>query len=222
MLENVTILAVDDDDMNLEMLDIMLSDSNCRILKAGNGLEAIKVLEDNPEIDTMLVDLEMPIMDGFKFIRYVRESSKWLTIPVIVISGSASEVNRTLTMGANDFVPKPFNREELRLRVMNQVRNKKAADVAKKNLKKSEVRLEQLLQSTDQGIYSIDMDGRCTFINKPGLAMLGYRLEECIGKEIYNLINHSYPDGSPFPEENCSATKALLSAQSYQNTDGVL
>lgn len=221
-MTDTTILTIDDDDMNLEMLDIMLSDSGCRILKACNGLEAIKVLEANPEIDTILVDLEMPVMDGFKFIRYVRESSKWLTIPLIVITGSASEVNRTLTMGANDFVSKPFNREELLLRVMNQVRNKKASDVAKMNLKKSEVRLEQLLQSTDQGIFSIDLTGRCTFINKPGLALLGYRLEECIGKDIHDLIHHSYPDGSPFPEEDCSAHKALLSAQSYQNTDGVL
>ncbi|MFZ4857441.1 MAG: response regulator [Desulfuromonadaceae bacterium] len=221
-MSDTTILVIDDDDMNLEMLDIMLSDSGCRILKACNGLEAIHVLEENPDIDTMLVDLEMPVMDGFEFIRFVRESPQWLTVPVIVITGSASEVNRTLMMGANEFVSKPFNREELRLRVMNQIRNKKASDADKLNLKNSEARLEQLLQSTEQGIYSVDMAGLCTFINMPGLVKLGFQLEECIGKDIHNLIHHSYPDGLPFPVENCPAHRAIMNGQSYQSTIDVL
>ncbi|MFZ4855307.1 MAG: sensor histidine kinase [Desulfuromonadaceae bacterium] len=148
-MTDTTILAIDDDDMNLEMIDIILSDTDYKILKAGNGLEAIQVLEGNPDIDTFLVDLEMPVMDGFEFITYVRQSPQWLAVPVIVITGSASEVNRTLMMGANDFVSKPFNREELRLRIMNQIRNKKESDLAEMYLRNREDRLAQERKQTE-------------------------------------------------------------------------
>lgn len=217
-----TILVVDDDDMNLEMLDLILTTADRRIIKAGDGLQAIRALEENPEVDVMLVDLEMPVMDGTKFISIIKQSMQYCEIPVIVLTGNSSEVTRVLSMGASDFIAKPYNREELQLRVMNQVRIKKASDLAKYNLRKSEARLEQLLQSTDQGIYSINMDGSCTFINKPGLTILGFKAEDCIGKNIHDLIHHSHPDGSVYPIEDCSAYKALLSSHNYRSDNEVL
>ena len=149
----------------------------------------------------MLVDLEMPVMNGYEFINHVKRSAVWREIPVIVLTGNTSEVTHTLTIGACDFISKPFNCDELQLRVMRQARNKKEADLAKKTLQKSEARSEQLLQSTDQGIYSVNMEGCCTFINKPGLNILGFQAEDCIGKNMHNLIHHTHPDGSPYPVE---------------------
>ena len=222
MVDGTVVLAIDDDNMNLEMLDVILSSADRRIIKASNGVEAIRLLDLNPDIDVILVDLEMPVLDGYKLISYVKQSLQYRLIPVIVMTGNTNEVNRTLTMGASDFIPKPFNREELQLRVMNQVRNKKLSDLAKKSLQKSEARLDQLLQSTDQGIYSVDMDGRCTFINKPGLNILGYQPEECIGKHLLDLIHHRHSGGLPDSPEDCPAHKALVNGTNYRPDDVLL
>jgi len=131
MFDEVTILAVDDDSMNLEMLEVMLSELECKIFKANNGRQAIEILESEAAIDVVLLDLEMPVMDGYETIKHIKQSFNWRDIPVIVVTAGTHEVTRTLAMGANDFIAKPYNPEELRLRVMNHVRSKKLSDLAK-------------------------------------------------------------------------------------------
>ncbi|NVN89740.1 MAG: response regulator [Desulfuromonadales bacterium] len=131
MFDNITILAADDDSMNLEMLEIMLSELGARLLKAENGQQTLDVLKTEPNIDVVLLDLEMPVMDGFETIKQIKQSFRWRDIPVIVVTAGASEVTRTLALGANDFIAKPYNPDELRLRVMNHVRTKRLSDLAK-------------------------------------------------------------------------------------------
>jgi len=131
MFDEVTILAVDDDDINLDMLEVMLTGLSCRILKASNGQQALEILEADRQIDVMLLDLEMPVMNGYETIKRVKQSFTLRDIPVIVVTAGTNEVTRTLALGANDFLAKPYNPEELRLRVMNHVRSKKLADLAK-------------------------------------------------------------------------------------------
>ncbi|MFA7405369.1 MAG: HD domain-containing phosphohydrolase [Pelobacteraceae bacterium] len=130
MFDEITVLAVDDDSMNLEMLEVMLSDLDCRLVKACNGQQALDLLETEPHIDVVLLDLEMPVMDGYETIKRIKQSFTWRDIPVIVVTAGTTEVTRTLALGANDFIGKPYNPEELRLRVMNHVRSKKLSDLA--------------------------------------------------------------------------------------------
>lgn len=127
----VKILAVDDDSMNLEMLDLMLAELGSTLVKANNGLEALALLETEQSIDVILLDLEMPVMDGYETIKRIKQHSRWQEIPVIVVTAGSSEVTRTLALGANDFIAKPYNPDELRLRVMNHVRSKKLSDMSK-------------------------------------------------------------------------------------------
>lgn len=131
MFDEVVILAVDDDNMSLKMLEIMLSESGGKFLVAGNGQQALDLLETESYIDVVLLDLEMPVMDGYETIKRIKQSDNWRDIPVIVITAGADEVTRTLALGANDFIIKPYNPEELRLRVMNHIRSKKLSDLTK-------------------------------------------------------------------------------------------
>lgn len=65
-------------------------------------------------------------------------------------------------------------------------------------------RLALLLDSTAEGIYGVDINGICTFVNQACLRMLGYkRQEDMIGKIVHALIHHTYPDGSPYPKDAC-------------------
>lgn len=164
MFDEVTILVVDDDIMNLEMLEVMLTELDCRILKAGNGAEALEILEKEPNMDVILLDLEMPVMDGYETIRRVKQSFTWRDIPMIVVTAGTGEVTRTLALGANDFIAKPYNPEELRLRVMNHVRSKKISDLAKdmNNVLEAEVvkktaALQKALNLSREAEYEISL-----------------------------------------------------------------
>lgn len=132
LLDNMTILAVDDVEMNLAMMKIMLKGmGDFDYLEARNGKEALELLENNPGIDIVLLDLEMPEMNGFEALQNMKRDEALREIPVIVITSDRTEVNTTLAMGANDFMAKPYDPEELKLRVRNQVRSKRLSELAR-------------------------------------------------------------------------------------------
>ncbi|HEY9145754.1 MAG TPA: diguanylate cyclase, partial [Thiobacillus sp.] len=70
-------------------------------------------------------------------------------------------------------------------------------------LRESEERFRLLLDSSPEAIFGVDSQGICTFVNPACLAMLGYTQEEILGKGIHALIHHTYPDGRPYPKEQC-------------------
>jgi putative two-component system response regulator len=128
----MTILAVDDVEFNLHMIRLMLGDlGDIVCLEARNGRQALEMLHRSPDIDIVLLDLEMPVMNGFETLRIMRQNDGFRDIPVIVITSDKSEVNKTLAMGANDFMAKPYDPEELKLRVLNHVRSKKLGELAR-------------------------------------------------------------------------------------------
>ncbi len=79
-----------------------------------------------------------------------------------------------------------------------------------------------ILETTDQGIYGVDRDGRCTYINESALTLLGFQREECLGRDIHELIHHSYADGTPYPRENCPMHRAKLAGTSCRIDDELL
>lgn len=70
-----------------------------------------------------------------------------------------------------------------------------------------------LLESTDEGIYGINLQGECTIINKAGAAMFGYEPEELLGRNIHETVHYSRPDGSPYPVEDCPIIRAFQMGQ---------
>jgi PAS domain S-box-containing protein len=82
-------------------------------------------------------------------------------------------------------------------------------------------RLHLILDSTDQGIFGFDLDGNCTFVNRAAVEMLGYASSDLIGKKLHTLIHHSYPDGSPFPAEDCPNYMTLQTGQGCHRDDEV-
>jgi len=130
MQESVKILAVDDVQMNLDMLELMLAGFGGVFLKALNGAEALQLLEGHADTDTILLDLEMPVMNGFELLAALKVDERYRDIPVIVVTSDKHEVLRALAHGANDFLAKPYDPEELTLRVRNHLRSKKLLDLS--------------------------------------------------------------------------------------------
>ncbi|MDP2144486.1 MAG: EAL domain-containing protein [Gallionella sp.] len=85
-----------------------------------------------------------------------------------------------------------------------QQRAEQQAEAMTQSLRESHEILQRVLDSVAEGIYGVDMKGRCTFINASGLAMLGYaEADELIGKNVHNLTHHTRVDGSPYPAQEC-------------------
>ncbi|MBC8465719.1 PAS domain S-box protein, partial [bacterium] len=94
---------------------------------------------------------------------------------------------------------------------------------AEEALRKSEDQIRLLLNSTAEGIYGIDLDGNCTFSNKSCLQLLGYeRSDQLSGKDMHQLIHHTYADGTPFPVEDCAIFKAKQTGEGTHINDEVL
>ena len=114
------ILVVDDERQIVRMLRASLQSSGYDVVSAGNGTEALEQLKSNP-VDLIITDLAMPEMNGLELTRAVRRAAQ---TPIIVLSVRDTEQMkvRALDEGANDYVTKPFNMQELLARVRVQLR----------------------------------------------------------------------------------------------------
>jgi len=108
--ESVRILFVDDDPILREFAVVNLATEHARVDTAGNGVEAMAQIELQAP-DIMLLDLEMPTMDGFEVLRRLRADDRWRDLPVIVVTGreDVDAVDRAYGAGATSFVVKPLN-----------------------------------------------------------------------------------------------------------------
>ncbi len=115
-----SMLIVDDMPLNRAMLS-QLFQQDYRIIEAANGKEAVEVIEKNPEIRVMLLDMMMPVMDGFEVLSFLQQHNACADIPVVALTqrGQDALEARVLEAGASDFVTKPFNPIVVRRRVEN-------------------------------------------------------------------------------------------------------
>ena len=117
---SATILIVDDDDMMLQMAEFILKqDSTINILTVKSGLECLRTLQSGEKIDLILLDIQMPGMDGIKVMELIQKHDYWKQIPVIFLT-AASDKNTVLKagqMGAVGYIKKPFAPEDFINRV---------------------------------------------------------------------------------------------------------
>ena len=85
----------------------------------------------------------------------------------------------------------------------------------------SEARMRLIMDSTGDGMYGIGTDGDCTFLNRAAAQMLGITADEAMGRNLHQLVHHSYPDGSPYPAEDCPIYRAFQAGQSCRREDEV-
>ena len=81
-------------------------------------------------------------------------------------------------------------------------------------LRESEERFKMLLDASPEAIFGVNTQGVCTFVNPACLAMLGYTQDEMLGKHVHPLIHHTYPDGRPYPKEECNVRCSTLLGKS--------
>jgi CheY-like chemotaxis protein len=114
-LAGVTVLVVDDDFRNIFAMTALLERGKAVVVVAESGLAALDVLERTPNIDLVLMDIMMPVMDGYATIAAIRAIPRFGLLPIVAVTGKVmpGERQRCLDAGANDFVPKPVDTAEL-------------------------------------------------------------------------------------------------------------
>ncbi len=176
-----TILVVDDQKINRRILGRILADGY-DILYAENGEEALAVLHENEDISAVLLDIVMPVMDGYGVLKAMAEDVVLSKIPVIVSSqkdGDEAEI-KALSMGAYDFIAKPYKADIIRHRLSNTIRLRETAAMVNK-IEKDEL----------TGLYNKQF-----FLNKTR-EILAQNPDErfdmfCLGVEHFKLINDTY------------------------------
>ncbi|KAA3436764.1 MULTISPECIES: response regulator transcription factor [Rufibacter] len=120
------ILIVDDEPTIGLILEHYFSKAYQVVVKS-NGKEAMAWLEEGHHIDAIVADFEMPFMNGLDFIRQLRASTLFKDIPLIMLSGKEESRNKILCLksGADDYMIKPFNPEELEIRIKNVLKRVK-------------------------------------------------------------------------------------------------
>ncbi|HST85111.1 MAG TPA: response regulator [Kineosporiaceae bacterium] len=108
-------LVVDDSRVMRTILTHLLVDMNFTVMQAGDGAEALQILEDGARPDVALVDWNMPVMDGLTFIKRCRANPDYrdLVLMMVTTESEQSQISRALAAGAHEYVVKPFTEEDI-------------------------------------------------------------------------------------------------------------
>jgi diguanylate cyclase (GGDEF)-like protein/PAS domain S-box-containing protein len=185
------ILVVDDEPLILEGLTRLLATRDYEVAAAGGGCDALIAI-GRQQFDVVLLDLGMPDLSGSEVLRFIADRSA--DTPVIVVSGDSTidAAIRALRGGAADFVRKPYEPEELLRRIDNTLtrrRLEKENNHILQRLQQSEKWHRFLVNSSPDFIYTLDSEGRFTFVNERVESLLGYRTDELLGKH-YSVVIH--------------------------------
>ncbi len=113
--EGKKVLIVDDDIRNVYSLKQILQDRNMELFMASTGKEAIEKLAEHPEIDIVLMDIMMPIMNGYEAMESIRKTKNRKELPILALTAKAmaGDRDKCLSSGANDYIPKPIDPDRL-------------------------------------------------------------------------------------------------------------
>ena len=156
------ILIVDDEKEIRDLVEIYLKTEGYETVKAGDGEEALEVLQKEKDIDLIILDIMMPKMDGIDTCLKIREERE---IPIIMLSAKSQDEDKILGLntGADDYLTKPFNPLELVARVKSQLRrfhrfNAKVNVEVKEDIKSNKIIVDDLEMDLDT--HEVFIDGR--------------------------------------------------------------
>ncbi len=197
-----TILIVDDDAAILKLLEAKLSREGYSCVTANESQKALGLLRDN-SVDVALIDVRMPGMDGIELTKSIKQVDPDLCVVMMTGYPEVDYAVDAMRSGAEDYIFKPFNLDEVSMSIQRSIQKReliiqnreyqrdlerkveeKTDEIgrANKDLRETKEYLENLIESSVDGIVTTDKVGRITFASKGAQEMLGYTGEELVGR----------------------------------------
>lgn len=207
MAEQGTILIVDDILTNLEVLFESLTNANFRILVAEDGESAIETASYALP-DLILLDILMPNIDGFETCRRLKANPTTAEIPVIFMTALTDTVDKVkgLSLGAVDYITKPFQQEEVLARIQTHLRLQQLTQqlqeqMAREQAARAEASAERdratnILESISDAFFALDQHWCFTYLNPQAEPLLQRKRQELLGKNIWDEFPEAV--GTPF------------------------
>ena len=183
------VLIIDDEPRMCDSLDVLLSSQGYETQTGYSGKEAIECLARD-SFDLVLLDIVMPDMTGHQIMDYINSQNQETLVIVMTGHASLDSAVESLRKGAYDYLRKPFDFEQLLKRVRNaldQSKLKKEHELVTEKLEVTERRYRYLVDASPDIIYTLNCDGKFTFINSAVESLLGYKGNGLIG-EHYSFI----------------------------------
>ena len=192
---SANLLIVDDQEANIALLEQLLSETGYTHLTSTMDPLQVCALHRKNRYDLILLDLQMPVMDGFQVIEALKTNDADAYLPVLVLTAQPGHKLRALRAGAKDFISKPFDLVEVKTRIHNMLEvrllYKKLEDYNKAleqavaertaELRESEARYRSLTELASDWYWEQDENMRFTKVSGPVLEMLGIRVESLSG-----------------------------------------
>ncbi|MDO8251346.1 MAG: response regulator [Rhodoferax sp.] len=238
---NASILIVDDQEANVRLLEQMLRDAGYGRLTSTMDPYAVCALHRAQHYDLILLDLQMPGMDGFQVMEGLKEVETDSYVPILVITAQPGHKLRALASGARDFVAKPFDLVEVKTRIHNMLEvrllYKKLENYNKvleqtvlertAELRESEARYRSLTELASDWYWEQDENMNFTKVSGPVLQMLGIQVDALAGdtngiqmagwnEAERELLQASIAARQPFLDFVFSRTNADGSQQKFQ------
>lgn len=225
---NINILAVDDNPSNLIALEAVFSGTQYKIITANSGEEALEILKSDVDVVLVLLDVQMPIMDGFETAQKIKQMEGCSDLPIIFITAVYNEdpfVKKGYASGAIDYFSKPFDPEILKMKVdmyssfkmkskLLKEREKRIFDT--EELLKAGRKLSEVLEGLTVGVLISDVDGNISQTNEAVSKIL--KTDDAVKKDLYGEILSWWSDnGNLLKNEGGTLWKALNEGQSSHN-----
>ena len=193
---NASILIVDDQESNVSLLEQLLSEAGYTRVAATMNSQEVCALHRKNCYDLILLDLQMPDMDGFQVMEVLKTNDADRYLPVIVLTAQPGHKLRALQAGAKDFISKPFDLVEVKTRIHNMLEvrllykqlenfNKQLEQTVLERtaeLRESEARFRSLTELASDWYWEQDENGNFTKVSGPVLEMLGIRVDTLVGE----------------------------------------
>lgn len=165
--------------------------------------------------DLIISDFALPTYDGLAALTAAQANRP--ETPFIFVSGTIGEERavETLKHGAVDYVVKSNLRRLSAAvrRAVSEAKERAHRKRAEETCQRLAKQMQSILDSAGEGIYGIDPEGRCVFINKAGAEMIGYAAEEVLGRDMHEILHHHRSDGSLYPVEQCPIYRAFKTGE---------
>ncbi len=204
-LSTETILVVDDEPINVKVVEGQLVSEGYRVEVAIDGFQALQVVQQRMP-DLILLDVMMPRLNGYEVCHQLRETYNAAQLPIIMLTARTQleDLVQGLKAGANDYLAKPFYKEELLARVRSHLQQKRATQILQENqrlqweiervqrqeltFRLSQKRLAHILDASQDAVIAVDGEGLIVFLNRLACEWLHLDPDTLLNQPVAQLV----------------------------------